>query len=73
MANQLSQGEQNASLADIRTITEVCITLFRYAVLCQSLFQGVGPPHPFVEALWGTAVGLQNITPFVTDRYQELA
>lgn len=85
VANQLSQGEQNASLADIRSIrdgekikfpndiTEVCITLFRYAVLCQSLFQGVGPPHPFVEALWSTAVGLQNIAPFVTDRYQELA
>lgn len=85
VANQLVQGEQNASLADIRTIregekikfpqdiTEVCVTLFRYAVLCQCLFQGVGPTHPYVEALWSTAVGLQNIAPFVTDRYRELA
>lgn len=85
VANQLSQGEQNASLADIRTIrdgekikfpqtiSEVCITLFRYAVLCQTLFQGVGARHPFVEALWSACVGLQNISPFVTDKYNELS
>ena len=63
VADQLAQGEHNATLADIRTIregeknkfplniSEVCITLFRYAVLCQTLFQGAGPKHPFVEAL----------------------
>lgn len=50
--------DQNASLADIRTIrdgeklkfplnaSEVCVTLIRYAVLCQTLFQGTGNKHP---------------------------
>lgn len=59
VANQLAQGKHNASLADNCTIcegekikfplnaTEVCITLFQYAVLCQSLFQGAGLSHPF--------------------------
>ena len=58
LANQLAQGEQSASLADYRTIRDserikfprsveqVCISLMRYAVLCQALFQGVGPKHP---------------------------
>lgn len=85
LANQLAQGEQSASLTDCRSIRDsekikfpqsveqVCISLMRYAVLCQALFQGVGPKHPFVEALWATAVGLQNLTPFVTERYQNLA
>lgn len=85
VANQLSYGEQNANLSDIRTIreqervkfprdlSEVCITLFRFAVLCQGLFQGVGAPHPFVEAMWIAAAGLQNIAPFVTERIAELA
>jgi hypothetical protein len=60
VAAQSAQGDQNASLADIRTIregeklkfplnaTEVCVTLFRYAILCQTLFQGSGAKHPFV-------------------------
>ena len=85
VANQLSYGEQNANLSDIRAIrkqekvkfprdiSEVCITLFRFAVLCQGLFQGVGAPHPFVEAMWRAAAGLQNIAPFVTERIAELA
>lgn len=85
VADQLAQGEQQASLADYRTlreserlkfprdVTDVCITLFRYSVLCQCLFQGVGAPHPYVEALWSTAVTLQNIAPFVTERYNDLA
>ena len=50
VAEQLAQGEQQASLADYRTLREserlkfprdivdVCITLFRYFVLCQCLF-----------------------------------
>ena len=64
IADQLAQGEHSASLADVRTIregekvkfplnaTEVTVTLLRYAVLCQTLFQGAGDDHPFVDALW---------------------
>ena len=85
VADQLAQGDQSASLADIRTIregerlkfplnaSEVCVTLSRYAVLCQTLFQGTGPRHPFVEALWKVATGLKDVEPFVTDKYNELA
>ena len=86
VADQLAQGDQNASfLSDIRTIregeklkfplnaSEVCVTLFRYAVLCQTLFQGSGPAHPFVTALWDVATKLKDIEPFVTDKYNELA
>ena len=85
IGNQLSQSEQTASLADYRTIrekekikfpkdiSETCITLCRFAVLCQVLFQGTGPAHPLVTAMWSTALTLQNISPFVTDRYQGLA
>jgi hypothetical protein len=85
IANQLSQGEQSASLSDYREIrekerikfprdiSEVRITLLRYAVLCQGLFQGVGPPHPFVEAMWGLASSLQNMAPFVTERFALVA
>jgi hypothetical protein len=85
VADQLAQGDHSATLSDIRTIregekikfplnvTEVIITLSRYAVLCQTLFQGSGPTHPFVDALWEVANGLQNIAPFVTDKYNELA
>ena len=85
VGHQLSQGEQNASLSDYRTIREqekvkfpgnfleVYITLTRFAVLCQCLFQGAGAKHPFVEAMWATAVSVQNITPFATDRYNQLS
>lgn len=81
VSNQLSQGEQSASLSDYRAIRdnekikfprdvmELSITLHRYAVLCQGLFQGIGPPHPFVEAMWGLASSLQNIAPFVAERF----
>ena len=85
-ADQLAQGDQNASLADIRTIregekikfplnaSEVCVTLFRYAVLCETLFQGTtGGKHPFVEALWLVAKALKDVEPFVTDKYNDLA
>ena len=87
VADQLAQGGHNASLADIRTIkegekmkfplnvSEVCITLFRYAVLCQTLFQSSSTEnkHPFVEALWDLAQELQSVSPFVTDKYNEAA
>ena len=58
---QIAQGKQSASLADYRTlrekekirfphdIMEVCITLGRYAVLCQALFQGTGEDNPLVS------------------------
>ena len=86
VSNQLSEGGQNASLADYRTIrenekvrfprdvSEVTIMLMRYAaVLCQCLFEGTGAPHPFVEAMWGAlALNMQNVAPFVTERYQGL-
>ena len=85
VADQLEQGDFSASLADIRTIkegekvkfplnvSEVSITLHRYAVLCHTLFQGTGADHPFVKALWAVAYGLQNAAPFITDKYNELA
>ena len=85
ISNQLSQGEHNASLADYRTIREkekikfprnisdTCITLSRYAVLCQTLFQGEGPPNPFVEALWHLCSNMLNAAPYITDRFQQVA
>jgi hypothetical protein len=85
VGNQLTQGEQNASLADYRTIrenervknprdaSEVGITLSRFAVLCQCLLQGAGDTHLFVNAMWNAAVGLQNIAPFITERYHALS
>ena len=86
VGNQLSQGKQNASLADYRTIRdseriksprdifEVAITLTRFAILCQCLFQGVGPPqHPFVESMWALSVAFQNSTPFIAERYNQLS
>ena len=85
VADQLIQGDQNTTLADIRTIrkgekvksplnaSEMCVTLFRFAVLCETLFQGSGERHPYVESIWRFARGLKDIEPFVTDKYNELA
>ena len=85
VGNQLSQGDQNASLSDYRTIrdkeklkfprdlTEVCITLTRFAVLCQCLFQGDGTLHPFVEAMWTMVAGFQNGARFITERFHSLS
>lgn len=84
VGNQLAQGDQTASLGDYKAIrdtekvklpkdvAETCITLCRFAVLCQVLFQGTGPAHPLVDAMWTTALSLQNLAPAVTDRYQSL-
>ena len=81
VSNRLAQGEQSASLADYRTIrdnervkfprdiSEAAITLTRFAVLCQCLFQGPAAPHPFVDTMWHLAVTIQNIAPFVTERF----
>ena len=85
VGNQLSQGEQNASLSDYRSIrekerlkfprdiSEVCITLTRFAVLSQCLFQGTGMPHPFVEAMWTMVAGFQNGAPFIAERFYALS
>lgn len=85
VSNQLAQGEQAASLADYTTIKEkekvrfprdtldVAITLTRYAVLCHTLFQGVGPTHPFVERIWQLTAAVSNATPYITDRFQQMA
>ena len=85
VGHQLSQGEQNANLADYRSIREqekvkfpktfleVYITLARYAVLCQGLFQGAGEKHPFVETIWALAAAVHAVTPLATDRLQQLA
>ena len=85
VSNQLDQGEQAASLTDYRTIREkekvkfprdildVTITMERYSVLCQTLFQGAGAPNPFVEAMWQITASLKNATPFIVERYQQLA
>lgn len=53
---------------------QMCVsrTMVRYAVLCQCLFQGAGAPHPFTLAMWNLAANLQNIAPFVTERFQHL-
>ena len=85
IGNQLSQGDQNASLTDYQTlrnreklkfpkdITKVNITLGRYAVLCQTLFQGTGPTNMFVEALWKLYADLHTSAPFITDKFQREA
>ena len=56
LSSQLTQGDQNANLADMRVIREseklkaptdisqTCITLHRYAVLCQALFKVTESP-----------------------------
>ena len=56
----------------LRDIDETCITLARFAVLCQCLFQGTGPAHPFVEAMWALVAGLQNGAPIVKERFHAL-
>jgi hypothetical protein len=85
VSNQLAQGEQSASLSDYRTIreservkfprdvSEVAITLTRFAVLCQCLFQGPAAPHPFVDLMWQLAVTIQNIAPFITERFHSVS
>jgi hypothetical protein len=85
VGNQLAQGEHSATLTDYRTLREkeklkfprdtldVCITIGRYAVLCQTLFQGAGPPNPLVEVTWQLVAALQNATPYIVDRFAQVA
>jgi hypothetical protein len=84
IGHQLAQGKQNASLSNYRSIREhekvkfkdfleVYITLARYAVLCQGLFQGPGEKHPFVEAMWAIALSIHSVSPLAADQLHELA
>ena len=84
ISHHFAQGDQAASLTDYATIKEkekvrflrdtvdVAITLTRYAVLCQALFQGVGPVHPFIERVWQLAASINNATPYITKRFQQV-
>ena len=67
VAEQLDQGSANASVADIRELSEkervkvpqdlnqVLYTLRRYAILVHALFQGPGSTNMFVESVWHLA------------------
>jgi hypothetical protein len=82
---QLAQGKHSASLDDYRTIREkekvhfpkdileVGVLLSRYAVLCQTLFQGTGHNNPLVETLWALAASINNLVTFIAERYQQVA
>ncbi len=71
VSNQLAQGKQAASLHDYTALKEkerlrfprdtldVAITLTRYAVLCQALFQVVGPAHSHLRGAC-VAIGLRD-------------
>ena len=86
VAHQLEQGTSNANLSDIQAIKDkekvrfpndmhqVGITLQRYAVLVQTLFQGTATTavHPFVRAVWELATGFQTRLPFIMDRHHGL-
>ena len=84
IGHQLAQGDHSASLADYRTLREqekikfprdamdVVISLGRYAVLCQTLFQGTGVDNPFVAAIWKLYASFSNAVPFVTDKYHQM-
>jgi hypothetical protein len=80
ISNQLLQGDQNPSLSDWRALREseklrpprdaheVGITLQRFAVLAQCLFQGAGAGHPLVETLWALASSYQNQLTYLVER-----
>jgi hypothetical protein len=83
LGQQLELGSHNVTLADVQTIKakervrfptdiyQVGITLIRYAVLMQTLLQGVGPPHPYVQAVWDLATKFHQRQPFIVERYLE--
>lgn len=86
VARQLDLGHQSASIADIRALKDkekvrlpkdlhqVAITLFRFAVLTECLFQSATQdPHPLVGTLWRLAKEYTTRLPFILDRYHELA
>lgn len=85
MADQLAQGDQNASLVDILDHPgrqedqdpSECIGSVRHPVpICcvmPDLFQGAGMKHLFVELLWDVATKFKDVEPFVIDKYNELA
>ena len=60
-------------LGDIMPHQYPTVTLYRFAVLCQTLFQGVaGPENPFVAAQWKLAEDMQNAAPFIANRYLQV-
>ena len=85
IGNQLALGEHNASLTDYvtlrasekikfpRDVMEVGVTLGRYAVVCQALFQGTGPDNPLVNLMWKLFADIQNSAPSITDKFQQIA
>jgi hypothetical protein len=52
---------------------EVCITLTRYCVLFQALFQARGPTNPFVATHWQVVASHQNAARFITEQYMRVA
>lgn len=85
LSNQLNQGDHDANLSDVRTIrdkeklkfptdiSQTCITLYHFAVLCQALFQGdAGSDNPLVAVQWKLAEDMQNAAPFIADRYLQV-
>ena len=84
LGNQLSAGDHQANLADIRTIREkerlkfpidvnqACTTIMRYAVLCQALFQGANGPNAFVDTVWKFANTMQNAAPFIVEKHLQV-
>ena len=86
VTNQLDQGTQNASVANIQAIKasekvrfpsdlqQTSNSLQRFAVLAQALLQGSGgKPHPFVKSMWMFANGFLKRLAFILDRYHGLA
>ena len=64
---------ENERIKFPRDMNETAITLTRFAVLCQCLFQGSAEaPHPLVERMWHLAVAIQNAAPFISERFHEL-
>ena len=86
LENLLAQGEQSATLSDIRTLLEkekVRVPqghhrshhhrrTVRRPVPNYTPRGGVGPPNPFVETLWALFLGMQNSGPFITEKYWQV-
>ena len=51
---------------------DVIIAIGRYAVLCQTLFQGTGPDNPLVATMWKLYASLSNAAPYITSRSHSL-
>lgn len=49
------------------------ITIGRYTVLCQALFQGSGRDNPLVSLMWRLFAEMQNSAPSIADKFQQVA